>query len=132
MSSVTPRGKPEDRETSEVEFFVIMVSFICNVCGQTVRKAQVERHYQNDCRNCEVLSCIDCGRDFHGDEYTSHTSCITEAEKYQGKLYKPKDRQNKGEHKQQEWLKVIKRMTVFTLSVVNSNGDSTQWKFCRL
>lgn len=101
-----------------------MVSFICNVCGQTVRKAQVERHYQNDCRNCEVLSCIDCGRDFHGDEYTSHTSCITEAEKYQGKLYKPKDRQNKGEHKQQEWLKVIKRMTVFTLSVVNSNGDS--------
>lgn len=111
---------------AEVEFFVIMVSFICNVCGQTVRKAQVERHYQNDCRNCEVLSCIDCGRDFHGDEYTSHTSCITEAEKYQGKLYKPKDRQNKGEQKQQEWLKVIKRMTVFTLSVVNSNGDSIQ------
>lgn len=117
---------------AEVEFFVIMVSFICNVCGQTVRKAQVERHYQNDCRNCEVLSCIDCGRDFHGDEYTSHTSCITEAEKYQGKLYKPKDRQNKGEHKQQEWLKVIKRMRVFTLSVVNSNGDSIQWKLCRL
>nr|XP_058970777.1 cell growth-regulating nucleolar protein-like [Pocillopora verrucosa] len=85
-----------------------MVSFICNVCGQTVRKAQVERHYQNDCRNCEVLSCIDCGRDFHGDEYTSHTSCITEAEKYQGKLYKPKDRQNKGEHKQQEWLKQVR------------------------
>lgn len=111
---------------AEVEFFVIMVSFICNVCGQTVRKAQVERHYQNDCRNCEVLSCIDCGRDFHGDEYTSHTSCITEAEKYQGKLYKPKDRQNKGEHKQQEWLKVIKRMTFYTLSVVNSNGDSIQ------
>lgn len=85
-----------------------MVSFICNVCGQTVRKAQVERHYQNDCRNCEVLSCIDCGRDFHGDEYASHTSCISEAEKYQGKLYKPKDKQNKGEHKQQEWLKQVR------------------------
>ena len=91
-----------------LKFAAKMVSFICNACGQTVKKAQVERHYQNDCRNCDVLSCIDCGKDFHGDEYVAHTSCITEAEKYQGKLYKPKDKQNKGEHKQQEWLKVIK------------------------
>lgn len=88
-----------------------MVSFICNACGQTVRKAQVEKHYQNDCHGCDVLSCIDCGKDFHGDEYTAHTSCITEAEKYQGKLYKPKDKQNKGEHKQQEWLKVTRCFT---------------------
>ena len=88
------------------ESVVKMVSFICNVCGQTVRKTQVEKHYQNDCRSCNVLSCIDCGLDFHGDEYVGHTSCITEAEKYQGKLYKPKDKTNKGEHKQQEWLKV--------------------------
>lgn len=91
------------------EFVVEMVSFICNACGQTVRKTQVEKHYQNDCRNCNVLSCIDCGKDFHGDEYVGHTSCISEAEKYQGKLYKPKDKSNKGEHKQQEWLKVIIR-----------------------
>lgn len=84
-----------------------MVSFICNACGQTVRKTQVEKHYLNDCRSCDVLSCIDCGKDFQGDEYAGHTSCITEAEKYQGKLFKPKDKQNKGEHKQQEWLKVI-------------------------
>lgn len=90
-----------------LESVVKMVSFICNVCGQTVRKTQVEKHYQNDCRSCDVLSCIDCGKDFHGDEYVGHTSCITEAEKYQGKLYKPKEKQNKGEHKQQEWLKVI-------------------------
>lgn len=89
------------------EIVVKMVSFICNACGQTVRKTQVEKHYQNDCRSCDVLSCIDCGKDFHGDEYVGHTSCITEAEKYQGKLYKPKDKPNKGEHKQQEWLKVI-------------------------
>ena len=91
---------------SRIEFVVKMVSFICSACGQTVRKVQVEKHYQNDCPSCDVLSCIDCGKDFHGDEYVGHTSCITEAEKYQGKLYKPKDKQNKGEHKQQEWLKV--------------------------
>ena len=83
-----------------------MVSFICNACGQTVKKAQVERHYQNECPSCDVLSCIDCGKDFHGNDYVLHTKCITEAEKYQGKLYRPKDKQNKGEQKQQEWLKV--------------------------
>ena len=100
-----------------------MVSFICNACGQTVRKAQVEKHYQNDCNNCDVLSCIDCGKDFHGDEYSSHTSCITEAEKYQGKLYKPKDKLNKGEHKQQEWLKVIKisKVRCVTLTAANTS-----------
>ena len=98
----------ELREAFFVNCILKMVSFICNACGQTVRKAQVEKHYQNECHDCNVLSCIDCGKDFHGDEYTGHTSCITEAEKYQGKLYKPKDKQNKGEHKQQEWLKVIK------------------------
>ena len=85
----------------------IMVSFTCNACGQTVRKNQVEKHYQSNCPNCEVLSCIDCGKDFYGEEYSTHTSCISEAEKYQGKLYKPKDKQNKGEHKQQEWIKVF-------------------------
>lgn len=83
-----------------------MVSFICNACGQTVRKNQVEKHYNTVCRQCEVLSCIDCGKDFHGDEYSKHTSCISEAEKYQGKLFQPKDKANKGEQKQQEWIKV--------------------------
>lgn len=106
-SSGTPRGPWCCEQCGFPEFVVKMVSFICNACGQTVRKTQVEKHYQNDCRSCDVLSCIDCGKDFHGDEYVGHTSCITEAEKYQGKLYKPKDKQNKGEHKQQEWLKVI-------------------------
>ncbi|EDO48698.1 predicted protein [Nematostella vectensis] len=84
-----------------------MVSFICNACGQSIRKNQVEKHYQTVCRNCEVLSCIDCGKDFHGDGYAGHTSCITEAEKYQGKLFKPKDKQNKGEQKQQQWIKQV-------------------------
>lgn len=83
-----------------------MVSFICNACGQTVRKNQVEKHYQTVCRQCNVLSCIDCGKDFHGDEYAGHTSCISEAEKYQGKLFQPKEKANKGEQKQQEWIKV--------------------------
>ncbi|XP_066927223.1 cell growth-regulating nucleolar protein-like isoform X3 [Clytia hemisphaerica] len=81
-----------------------MVSFICDACGNTVKKNQVEKHYQTACRNCSVLSCIDCGVDFPGDAYVSHTSCISEAEKYQGHLYQPKDKENKGESKQKQWI----------------------------
>ena len=83
-----------------------MVAFICDACGNTVKKNQVEKHYTSQCRNCSVLSCIDCGVDFPGDTYIKHTSCITEAEKYQGHLYQAKDKENKGDAKQKEWLKV--------------------------
>eukprot|EP00794_Sanderia_malayensis_P005499 gene5498-6184_t len=86
-----------------------MVAFICDACGQTIKKNKVEKHYLNECRNCSVLSCIDCGKDFHGDEYGSHNSCISEAEKYQGKLYRPKEKANKGETKQQEWIKQVQK-----------------------
>ena len=85
-----------------------MVFFTCNACGASLKKNQVEKHYQNECPNCEVLSCIDCGKDFFGDEYASHTKCVSEAEKYQGALYKEsgKGGPRKGERKQQEWLEV--------------------------
>lgn len=82
-----------------------MVSFTCNACGQSMRKNQVEKHYQTACRNCSVLSCIDCGKDFPGDTYADHTSCISEAEKYQGNLYQAKE--NKGEEKQRAWMKRV-------------------------
>ena len=87
---------------------VIMVFFTCNACGASLKKNQVEKHYQNECRNCEVLSCMDCGQDFYGDAYADHTKCISEAEKYQGALYKEsgKGGPGKGERKQQEWLEV--------------------------
>jgi len=84
-----------------------MVSFICDACGNTVKKTQVEKHYTTVCRNCSVLSCLDCGVDFPGDAYISHTSCVTEAEKYQGHLYQAKDKENKGETKQKEWLRSV-------------------------
>jgi cell growth-regulating nucleolar protein len=95
-----------------------MVSFVCNACGQTVRKNQVEKHYQTVCRQCQVLSCIDCGKDFQGEDYAKHTSCISEAEKYQGKLFQPKEKANKGEQKQQEWIKVILDILDFVVVVV--------------
>ena len=57
-----------------------------------------------------MLSCMDCGKDFYGDEYASHTKCISEAAKYQGSFFKESGRAadgaGKGEKKQQEWLEV--------------------------
>ena len=83
-----------------------MVFFTCNACGSSLKKNQVEKHYQYECPRCEVLSCINCGKDFHGDEYAAHTKCISEAEKYRGNLFKDSGkagRAGKGEKKQQEW-----------------------------
>ncbi|XP_002738402.1 cell growth-regulating nucleolar protein-like [Saccoglossus kowalevskii] len=86
-----------------------MVFFNCNACGQTVKKNQVEKHYQTQCPRCEVLSCLDCGKEFFGDDYQEHTKCITEDTKY-GSMEnravnsKPK----KGEIKQENWIQRVK------------------------
>ncbi|OXB54875.1 UNVERIFIED_CONTAM: hypothetical protein H355_002858, partial [Colinus virginianus] len=81
-----------------------MVVFTCNACGESVKKAQVEKHV-NICRHCECLSCMDCGKDFWGDDYKDHVKCITEDQKYGGKDFEAKT--NKGDAKQQEWLQKI-------------------------
>ena len=84
-----------------------MVVFTCNACGVSVKKNRVDKHWQTECPGCEVLSCMDCGKDFYGDEYVSHTSCVTEAEKYQGPLFQgEKGGQTKGERKQLGWIEV--------------------------
>ncbi|XP_066488487.1 cell growth-regulating nucleolar protein [Tiliqua scincoides] len=81
-----------------------MVVFTCNACGESVKKAQVEKHV-NLCRNCQCLSCMDCGKDFWGDDYKLHVKCISEDQKYGGKGYEAKTA--KGDVKQQEWIQKI-------------------------
>ena len=99
-----------------------MVSFTCGACGQTLKKNQVQRHYENECPGCSFVSCLDCGKEFRGDDYQGHTSCVSEAQKYQGKLYKaPSGGVSKGERKQQEWLEVI-----------NSIGLQTELEYLKL
>ncbi|XP_076345850.1 cell growth-regulating nucleolar protein isoform X2 [Tachypleus tridentatus] len=99
-----------------------MVFFTCNACGQAVKKNQVEKHYQTQCRNCTVLSCIDCGKDFWGDNYKTHTKCISEDQKYGGKDYKPKPNANKGEAKQDMWIQHIQQ-TIATTNVPHGLSD---------
>ncbi|KAI0001273.1 hypothetical protein BJV74DRAFT_89646 [Russula compacta] len=62
-----------------------MVSFQCDACTDVVKKPKLDRHY-GQCRSS--FTCIDCSATFAGPEkWKVHTSCITEAEKYQKSLY---------------------------------------------
>jgi len=81
-----------------------MVFYTCNACGESLKKNKVEKHAYS-CYNCEYLTCIDCNQDFWGDDYKLHKSCISESEKYGavGSTHKA----NKGDLKQQEWMKKI-------------------------
>lgn len=73
---------------------VEMVSFSCEGCGDVLTKKKLDPH-RNQCRGAS-FTCLDCMTWFHGTDYRSHTSCISEAQKYQGHLYRPeKDNQNK-------------------------------------
>ncbi|XP_067312821.1 cell growth-regulating nucleolar protein [Pseudorasbora parva] len=81
-----------------------MVFFTCDACGESLKKAQVEKHLLK-CRACAVLSCIDCGKDFRGDDYKNHNKCISEDQKYGGKDFQAKA--NKGDVKQQQWIERI-------------------------
>ncbi|XP_072262551.1 cell growth-regulating nucleolar protein [Pyxicephalus adspersus] len=81
-----------------------MVFFTCDACGESLKKGQVEKHTAI-CRNCQCLSCIDCGKDFWGDDYKNHLKCISEDQKYGGKAFEAKA--NKGDVKQQLWIQKI-------------------------
>uniref|UniRef100_UPI00358EC707 cell growth-regulating nucleolar protein n=1 Tax=Myxine glutinosa TaxID=7769 RepID=UPI00358EC707 len=83
-----------------------MVSFNCSACGECVKKSQVEKHKQQ-CRKCLCLSCLDCGKEFRGEEYQMHLKCITEKEKYGGKDYDAN--QVKGNAKQSRCNEQVKQ-----------------------
>ncbi|KAH8841335.1 hypothetical protein MCOR27_008736 [Pyricularia oryzae] len=65
-----------------------MVSFSCENCGDVLTKKKLDPH-RSRCHGA-TFTCIDCMTYFYGTDYRSHTSCISEEQKYQGALYKPK------------------------------------------
>ncbi|XP_055919825.1 uncharacterized protein C16C10.8 [Eupeodes corollae] len=86
-----------------------MVFFTCNHCGESAKKSAVEKHYTFKCRGApKNVSCMDCMKDFHGEDYVAHNKCITEAEKYSGKDYVPKEQKNSGQKKQEGWMDIIR------------------------
>ncbi|CAH2097004.1 unnamed protein product [Euphydryas editha] len=83
-----------------------MVVFTCGHCGESVQKPKVEKHYLTKCRNKNPnLSCMDCFKDFLGNDYEAHIKCITEEERYSGKGFTPKEK--KGEKKQNAWVEML-------------------------
>jgi len=84
-----------------------MVSFICDACQETVRKNKVDTHVTR-CPDSWKLSCIDCMRAFEGEAYRSHTSCISEAEKYEGKLFHKKGGEKADP--QTRWMETVKKV----------------------
>lgn len=78
-----------------------MVVFQCDGCGESVKKPKAEQHV-NTCRYCRALVCLDCMKRFTDDSYKQHTSCISEAQKYQGALYKPPKGKQGGNPQQQQ------------------------------
>eukprot|EP00911_Craspedida_sp_UC1_P002522 UC1_evm1s1873 len=54
---------------------------------------------------------MDCGKDFEGDAYKSHTSCISEAQKYQGSLFQGvRNSVSKGAAKQERWVENLLKL----------------------
>lgn len=71
-----------------------MVTFNCEVCNETVPKKQTEKHFYK-CRDA-YYTCIDCNKCFDDYDglYKKHTQCISEDQKYMGKLYQDKSKKN--------------------------------------
>ncbi|KJZ73662.1 hypothetical protein HIM_06995 [Hirsutella minnesotensis 3608] len=70
-----------------------MVSFSCEACGDVLTKKKLDPH-RSRCHGA-TFTCLDCMVHFPGVQYRSHTSCITEDQKYQGALYKDKSKKPK-------------------------------------
>ncbi|RUP17061.1 hypothetical protein BC936DRAFT_139474 [Jimgerdemannia flammicorona] len=76
--------------------FPLMVSFQCDACCDVVKKPKLDQHRM---RCWATFTCIDCSTTFQNQDYKSHTSCISEAEKYQKSVYKaPKQKGNNSQN----------------------------------
>lgn len=69
-----------------------MVTFSCEVCNESMLKKKADQHTSR-CYGA-YFTCIDCSTTFNGTDYRQHTQCITEDQKYQGALYRPKKKQD--------------------------------------
>jgi len=60
-----------------------MVTFQCQICIQTLKKKQIERHFQFECRNTNGFECLTCWKTFDRKSVKGHISCTSEEEMYQ-------------------------------------------------
>lgn len=55
------------------------------------------------------MTCVDCNVTFEGDDYRQHISCISEAEKYEGALYRGPKPKAKKMSAQEVWMEVVEQ-----------------------
>ncbi|KAG9011514.1 hypothetical protein FRB90_007172 [Tulasnella sp. 427] len=68
-----------------------MVSFQCDGCGDVIKKPKLDSH---SCKSS--FTCLDCNKTFHTPaDWKPHTTCISEDQKYQKSVYKPKQPQQR-------------------------------------
>jgi len=100
---------------------IAMVYFTCNACGEQLKKPSVEKHYTQKCRQCTMLTCIDCLKDFYGDEYRAHNACMSEEQRYskEGRAgWDPEKGQgNKGESRQKSWTSNLRAILAETQNI---------------
>ncbi|PWN29174.1 hypothetical protein BDZ90DRAFT_259224 [Jaminaea rosea] len=76
-----------------------MVSFCCDSCTDVVKKPKLDQHYNSRCG--ASFTCLDCSKTFYAPpEWKSHTSCISEAQKYERTVWQGDKK--KGGNKQQQ------------------------------
>ena len=64
-----------------------MVFFVCEGCNESLKKNAVSAHAAR-CRSCDAVTCVDCNVTFWGDDFMYHTSCVSEAERYEGSTFR--------------------------------------------
>uniref|UniRef100_A0AC34QEM0 Zinc finger C2H2 LYAR-type domain-containing protein n=1 Tax=Panagrolaimus sp. JU765 TaxID=591449 RepID=A0AC34QEM0_9BILA len=82
-----------------------MVVFVCVSCGESLKKNKVTDHRARCSMN--AVSCMDCHKDFDFSSYATHYTCVTEEQRVQGSLYKPKE--DKTGMKRQAWYDSIEK-----------------------
>lgn len=82
-----------------------MVVFTCNHCGESLKKQVVDKHAFR-CRQQISVCCMDCLKDFDRENYSGHLQCMTELQRYSGKDYVEKASFNKGQRKQEAWVRL--------------------------
>ncbi|KZT21415.1 hypothetical protein NEOLEDRAFT_1164612 [Neolentinus lepideus HHB14362 ss-1] len=79
-------------------------------CSDAVKKPKLDQH---GARCHSSFTCLDCSKTFYKPaEWKGHTSCISEAEKYQKSLYKgPKSKQQQNGRNQGQGKKAVGKYT---------------------
>ncbi|GAA6019272.1 hypothetical protein JCM11491_001296 [Sporobolomyces phaffii] len=78
------------RKKRSHELDMRLVSFSCEACGDILKKPKLDQH-AGRCRGA-YYTCIDCNTTFDGpvggNGYRSHTSCVSEEQRYHKSVYK--------------------------------------------